>query len=119
MLPEEFNNFDIMGWWKEREDMFPVLSVMARDVLSVQASIVASESAFSLSGRVLSTRRTRLTPESLEMCICLKDHLDGVEHIQDISTLEGYLNVEEEIHNYEVSQGRAQPLSDDEVAYDG
>ncbi|GJW56188.1 RNA-directed DNA polymerase, eukaryota [Tanacetum coccineum] len=48
---------------------------------SVQASSVASKSAFSTSGRVLSIRRTRLTPASLEMCMCLKDHLDAKELI--------------------------------------
>nr|GEW65869.1 zinc finger BED domain-containing protein RICESLEEPER 2-like [Tanacetum cinerariifolium] len=47
--------------------MFPVLSRMAMDILSVQATSVASESAFSTSGRVLSIRRIRLTPASLEM----------------------------------------------------
>ncbi|GKE44882.1 zinc finger BED domain-containing protein RICESLEEPER 2 [Tanacetum coccineum] len=63
-----------------RESQFPVLEAMARDLLSVQASTVALEYAFSTSGRVLSIQRTRLTPASLEMCICLKDHLDAVEH---------------------------------------
>ncbi|GKA07017.1 zinc finger BED domain-containing protein RICESLEEPER 2-like protein [Tanacetum coccineum] len=45
----------------------PVLSRIAMDIISVQPSLVASESAFSTSGRVLSIRRTRLTPASLEM----------------------------------------------------
>nr|GEW52825.1 UDP-glycosyltransferase 73C1-like [Tanacetum cinerariifolium] len=36
-------------------------------ILNVQATSVASEFAFSTSGRVLSIRRTRLTPASLEM----------------------------------------------------
>ncbi|GJV33468.1 putative AC transposase [Tanacetum coccineum] len=55
------------GFWKEKETMFPVLSRIAMDIISVQPSLVASESAFSTSGRVLSIRRTRLTPASLEM----------------------------------------------------
>nr|GEZ07497.1 hypothetical protein [Tanacetum cinerariifolium] len=42
------------GFWKEKETMFPVLSRMAMDLISVQASSVASESAFSTSERVLS-----------------------------------------------------------------
>ncbi|GKB34693.1 zinc finger BED domain-containing protein RICESLEEPER 3 [Tanacetum coccineum] len=53
-----------------KENQFHVLSRMAMDILSVQASSVASESAFSTSGRLLTIRRTRLTLESLEMCIC-------------------------------------------------
>ncbi|GJU25360.1 retrovirus-related pol polyprotein from transposon TNT 1-94 [Tanacetum coccineum] len=39
------------------------------DILSVQATSVASKSAFSTSGRVLSIQRTRVTPASSEMCV--------------------------------------------------
>nr|GEW16004.1 zinc finger BED domain-containing protein RICESLEEPER 2-like [Tanacetum cinerariifolium] len=63
----EFETFDVLGFWKAKETTFPVLSRMAMDIISVQATSVASESAFSTSGRVLSIRRTRLTPASLEM----------------------------------------------------
>ncbi|KAD1274136.1 hypothetical protein E3N88_43079 [Mikania micrantha] len=115
---ERFENFDILAWWKQKESQFPILSAMARDLLSVQASTVASESAFSLSGRVLSIRRTRLTPASLEICICLKDHLDAMEHIQHHTTLEGELEVEETIHEVEVEDGMTLPLSDEEQAMD-
>ena len=77
MTFEEWENFDILAWWKEKETQFPVLATMVRDLLTVQASTVVSESAFSVSGRVISQRRSRLSPESVEMCICLKDYLDG------------------------------------------
>ncbi|GJZ16145.1 zinc finger BED domain-containing protein RICESLEEPER 2-like protein [Tanacetum coccineum] len=53
------------GFWKAKESMFPILSQMARDVLSVQATSVASKSTFTTSGRVLSIQRTRLTPEDI------------------------------------------------------
>ncbi|GJR43007.1 zinc finger BED domain-containing protein RICESLEEPER 2-like protein [Tanacetum coccineum] len=43
---DEFANFDVLVFWKAKESMFLVLSRMARDVLSVQATSVASESAF-------------------------------------------------------------------------
>ncbi|GJY91012.1 zinc finger BED domain-containing protein RICESLEEPER 2-like protein [Tanacetum coccineum] len=102
--------------WKEL--MFPVLSRMAMDVLSVQATSVASESAFSTSGRVLSIRRTKLTPSSLEMCMCLKDHLDAQKRKQHISSLEGALDFEEEILTIEVQDNEATPLSDEEITLD-
>ncbi|GKB06527.1 zinc finger BED domain-containing protein RICESLEEPER 2 [Tanacetum coccineum] len=98
--------------------MFPVLSRMAMDVLSVQATSVASESAFSTSGRVLSIRRTKLTPSSLEMCMCLKDHLDAQKRKQHISSLEGALDFEEEILTIEVQDNEATPLSDEEITLD-
>ena len=88
LSPNEFANFDILAWWKEREIQYPVLSAMARDLLAVQASTVASESAFSTSGRIISDRRTRLTPEAVEVCVCLKDYLDGVDRIQHESSLD-------------------------------
>jgi hypothetical protein len=115
---EEFANFDILAWWKAREDQFPVLAAMARDILSAQASTVASESAFSTSGRVLSIRRTRLTPASLEMCICLKDHLDAAQRVQNTTSLEEPLDFEEGIHNEEVQEGATISLSDEEIALD-
>ncbi|GJX95052.1 zinc finger BED domain-containing protein RICESLEEPER 2-like protein [Tanacetum coccineum] len=74
--------------------MFPVLSRMAMDILSVQATSVDSESAFSTSGRVLSFRRIRLTPESLEMYFA------------------------EEILDAEVQENEAILLSDEEIALD-
>ncbi|GJZ49188.1 zinc finger BED domain-containing protein RICESLEEPER 2-like protein [Tanacetum coccineum] len=97
---------------------FPVLSRMALDILSVQASSVASESAFSTSGRILSIRRTRLTAESLEMCMCLKDHLDAHERRQHTTPLELPLDVEEGVFNDEVQMNEATQLTDQEIALD-
>nr|GEW91542.1 putative reverse transcriptase domain-containing protein [Tanacetum cinerariifolium] len=75
-----------------------------------------SESAFSLSGRVLSIRRTRLTRASLEMCICLKDHLDAQERIQHISNLKGdCLDIEEQFLEVETKAGYAINLADEEI----
>ncbi|KAI3761392.1 hypothetical protein L1987_51806 [Smallanthus sonchifolius] len=118
MSPDVFEDFDILAWWKGNESTFPVLSAMARDLLTVQASTVASESVFSFSGRVLSIRRTRLTPAAMEMCICLKDHLDAVDRRQDRASLEEEIEVEELIHESEVNQGLASPLTNEELAED-
>ena len=35
---DEIKNFDIMKWWKSHESTFPVLSKMARDLLSLDLS---------------------------------------------------------------------------------
>jgi len=52
---------------------YPVLSILARDVLTVPVSTVSSESAFSLSGRILEDRRTSLTSEMVEILMTVKD----------------------------------------------
>nr|GEV17368.1 hypothetical protein [Tanacetum cinerariifolium] len=98
--------------------MFPVLSRMAIDLISVQASSVASESAYSTSGRVLSIRRTRFTLASLEMCMCLKDHLDAKERKQDKYPLEIPLDFEEVVFDDDVKQNEAIPLSDEVIELD-
>ena len=46
--PESYqNNVSALDWWKNNQNQYPVLSTMARDVLNVPMSTVASESAFS------------------------------------------------------------------------
>ncbi|GKE73170.1 zinc finger BED domain-containing protein RICESLEEPER 2, partial [Tanacetum coccineum] len=98
--------------------MYPVLSCMAMYIISVKASSVASESAFSTSGRVLSIRKTRLTPASLEMCMCLKDHLDAKDRKQDKNPLEIPLDFEEDVLDDEEKRNEVIPLSDEEIALD-
>ena len=44
-----------------------------RDVMAIQVSIVASESAFSAAGRVVDPYRSRLDPEMVQALICTKD----------------------------------------------
>ncbi|KAE8671427.1 hypothetical protein F3Y22_tig00111954pilonHSYRG00181 [Hibiscus syriacus] len=40
-------NFDILQWWKDQPKRYPILHRMAKDVLAIPISTVASESAFS------------------------------------------------------------------------
>ena len=67
------SQFDILAWWKNQTDEYPILSKIARDLLAVQVSTVASESAFSAGGRVVDPFRSRLDPEMVEALICMKD----------------------------------------------
>ena len=49
-----------------------MLSIIARDVLTVHVSTNASEADFSAGGRVVSKNRCNLLPEAIEAIICLK-----------------------------------------------
>ncbi|XP_055814651.1 zinc finger BED domain-containing protein RICESLEEPER 1-like [Solanum dulcamara] len=44
---EKIKELDILAWWKVSSARYPIISRMARDVLSISISIIASESAFS------------------------------------------------------------------------
>ncbi|GJU60619.1 zinc finger BED domain-containing protein RICESLEEPER 2-like protein [Tanacetum coccineum] len=87
----EFATFDLLGFWKAKESIFHVLSRMAMDIISVQATSVASESAFSTSGMLLTILRQT-------------QHL----HFRD----------GEEILDAEVQQKEAIPLFEEEIALD-
>ncbi|KAG8482629.1 hypothetical protein CXB51_024452 [Gossypium anomalum] len=56
---EDFvEDFDILLWWKANNPRFPNLSKMARDVLAISVSTIASEFTFSTGGRVLDQYRS-------------------------------------------------------------
>ncbi|RYR58263.1 hypothetical protein Ahy_A05g023909 isoform B [Arachis hypogaea] len=67
--------FDILNWWKVNSTKFPILGLIARDVLAMPVSTVASESAFSTGGRVLNNYRSSLTPMTAEALICTQNWL--------------------------------------------
>lgn len=67
--------FDILSWWKTNGFKYPRLQKIARDILAIPISTVASESAFSTSGRLVSPHRSRLHPKTLEALMCAQSWL--------------------------------------------
>ena len=63
---------DIINWWKYRGIKYPTLQSIARDILPIPVATVASESAFSTSGRVISPHRSSLTPKMIEALMCMQ-----------------------------------------------
>lgn len=74
-VPATKENFNVLDWWKVAGTRYPTLRMIARDIYAIPVSTVASESAFSTSGRVLSEHRSRLTPGMLEALMCTQDWL--------------------------------------------
>jgi hypothetical protein len=74
---EDKKGFDILKYWKDNATRLPILARMARDLLVVPISTVASESAFSASGRTLDDFRSSLTPTMVERLICANDWFRG------------------------------------------
>lgn len=68
-------NFKVLDWWKVAGTRYPTLRRIARDIFAIPVTTVASESAFSTSGRVLSEHRSRLTSKMLEALMCSQDWL--------------------------------------------
>ncbi|KAF7143102.1 hypothetical protein RHSIM_Rhsim05G0140000 [Rhododendron simsii] len=67
--------FDVLNWWKSHQPKYPILQAMARDLLAIPVSTVASVSAFSTSGRLVSPHRSRLHPDTMEALMCAQSWL--------------------------------------------
>ncbi|KAK3146444.1 hypothetical protein QOZ80_3BG0266230 [Eleusine coracana subsp. coracana] len=66
-------SLNILEHWKVHSTKYPILARMARDILAIPASTVASESAFSTGERVISDYRSSLKSDTVEALICLQD----------------------------------------------
>ncbi|WVZ98879.1 LOW QUALITY PROTEIN: hypothetical protein U9M48_044254 [Paspalum notatum var. saurae] len=88
------DDFDILDYWRDHKITYPVLSILANDVLSVPVSIVSSESVFSLVSRVIEERRRQLGSGMVEMLSLIKDWEEGDARMQhtteDKSLLEAF-----------------------------
>ncbi|KAK3193351.1 hypothetical protein Dsin_024661 [Dipteronia sinensis] len=65
--------FDILHWWNVHERYFPFLAIIAKQILSTQASTVAVEQEFNAGGNILDVRRSLLSPKSIQMQTCVDD----------------------------------------------
>ncbi|XP_070056654.1 zinc finger BED domain-containing protein RICESLEEPER 2-like [Nicotiana tomentosiformis] len=72
-IEPEIYEFKILKCWKINVPRFSILAEMARDVLAIPISSVASECAFSTGGRILDSFRSPLTPKLVQSLICLQD----------------------------------------------
>jgi hypothetical protein len=68
-------NIDILECWKVNSYKFLILAHLAHDVLDIPISIVASECAFNMCGRVLDDVRTTLIPFMIQALNCTQDWL--------------------------------------------
>lgn len=66
---------DLLSWWKTNGFKYPTLERIARDILAIPISTVASESAISTSGRLISPHRSLLRPKTLEALMCAQSWL--------------------------------------------
>ncbi|XP_030964150.1 zinc finger BED domain-containing protein RICESLEEPER 2-like [Quercus lobata] len=68
-------DFDILAWWKSNGLKYSTLQRIVRDILAIPVTTIASKSAFSHSGRLLSLHRSRLHPKTIETMMCAQNWL--------------------------------------------
>jgi hypothetical protein len=63
---------NIISWWQYVGVKYPTLRKIARDIMAIPVITVASESVFSIRGRVISPHRSRLAPKTVEGLMCMQ-----------------------------------------------
>ncbi|KAL4582540.1 hypothetical protein LXL04_007091 [Taraxacum kok-saghyz] len=66
------DSFKALEWWCVQKGKYRVLSKMAMNVLAIPVSTVASESTFSVGGRVIDAYRLSLGKETISSVGVLK-----------------------------------------------
>ncbi|KAL0285399.1 UNVERIFIED_CONTAM: putative AC transposase [Sesamum calycinum] len=74
---KQFPDLDVLDYWRGSSGRYPELALMARDVLSIPFTTVASESAFSHDGRIIEKFRSSILPTNAEAILCGCDWLEG------------------------------------------
>lgn len=65
--------FNVLNWWKVHTPRYPILSMMARNVLGIPMSKVVSDSAFNTRARVLDRDWSSLNPVTIQALMCAQD----------------------------------------------
>ena len=73
---------DILQWWKSHEKVLPLLSNMAKKVLTVPASSSKSERVFSCGGNIVTSKRNKLAPQKVENLVIIKENKAQIEEFK-------------------------------------
>lgn len=95
MTSETFQTFDILKWWSSRTKGFPILSLVAKDVLAAPASGVEAGRELRTGDSVLDATRSEMSPDRLELQCLLGDWARAELRIQGgLTQLEALVNAE-------------------------
>ena len=72
------SDVDILQWWQKHEKILPILSQIAKQILTIPASSAKSERVFSTGGNIVTKKRNRLIPKHVETLIILKENMKCV-----------------------------------------
>jgi hypothetical protein len=64
---------NIYHFWKAKQFEFPIISKIAGDFLAIPATSAPSKCVFSVGSDIVTKKRNRLTGDSVQMIMCLKD----------------------------------------------
>lgn len=69
------HDFNILNWWRVHTPRYPILSMMARDILGIPVSTLTPELAFHSGGRVVDSHLRTVDADIRQALICGQDWL--------------------------------------------
>ncbi|KAL5808590.1 hypothetical protein ACOSQ3_029281 [Xanthoceras sorbifolium] len=77
-------DFNVLQWWREHETNFPILAIIAKQIFGTPVSTVAVEHKFSAGGNVLDERRALLSPDSIQIQVCVDNWTKATYRQQEL-----------------------------------
>ena len=81
LMPIARENKNLLEWWKAEQEIFPILSIIAKKYLGIPATSVASEWLFSDAENHITEKRNLLDPDLLEKMVFLKRNMQTMDYI--------------------------------------
>ncbi|KAL5239010.1 hypothetical protein ACI65C_006420 [Semiaphis heraclei] len=73
----EVHDDNILEFWNNQKHIFPLLSILAKQILAIPASSASSERSFSVAGRVIEERRSCLGGNTVDGILFLNNHFNS------------------------------------------
>lgn len=70
---------DVLMFWKINENVYPKMASIAKIILGIPATTSKSESAFSVSGSLIRSKRARIEPFRAEKVLFIHDNYDLIK----------------------------------------
>ena len=75
LMPIARENKNPLDWWRAKQEIFSILSIIARKYLGIPATSIASERLFSDAGNHITAKRNSLNPGLLGKMLFLKRNM--------------------------------------------
>ena len=71
--------FQLLEWWCKNENIFPLLSKVARFIHAIPATSTPSERMFSQAGNIITEKRSSLKPSKIDSLLFLNSNRDWLQ----------------------------------------